>query len=350
MPVVTEASVREALRKGAPAPVYLLVGDDEVGKAGLLDALTALVPEEDRAFNLARFYANEHDLGDVVAAARTLPFLGTRRVVVLLRGEAVLKARGRAGAENDEEAPEPEVSEQAPGGAAELERYLQSPSPESCLVIVAADVNRATRLGKALVRHATVVEYWGLKSERDARGRGVNDALRQAQRYASERLADAGLRAGRDVVQALVDHAGTDIAVLRGAIDRLEHYCAGKTAVSLADVRAVATGTVSVDAWALTSAIERGEAATALRELHLAIESGASPFMVLGQLGWFVRTKLPNTAPRRVPEAVEALFRTDAAMKSSGGDAQILLERLVVELCGEAAGRRTGPARPLGRG
>jgi len=38
------------------------------------------------------------------------------------------------------------------------------------------------------------------------------------------------------------------------------------------------------------------------------------------------------TDPRRVPAAIEALFRTDLELKSSG-DARVLLERLVVQLC-----------------
>jgi len=37
--------------------------------------------------------------------------------------------------------------------------------------------------------------------------------------------------------------------------------------------------------------------------------------------------------PRRVPAAVDALFRTDLDLKRSAGDPRILLERLVVELC-----------------
>jgi hypothetical protein len=37
---------------------------------------------------------------------------------------------------------------------------------------------------------------------------------------------------------------------------------------------------------------------------------------------------------------VEAVFRTDLGMKSYGGDVRVLLERLVVELCGKVA-RRT---------
>jgi DNA polymerase III delta subunit len=36
---------------------------------------------------------------------------------------------------------------------------------------------------------------------------------------------------------------------------------------------------------------------------------------------------------RRIPAAVDALFRTDLDLKSSGGDPRILLERLVMELC-----------------
>ena len=53
--------------------------------------------------------------------------------------------------------------------------------------------------------------------------------------------------------------------------------------------------------------------------------------MVLGQLGWFVRERLQD--PRRLPGAVDALFRTDLDLKTSGGDPRVLLERLVVELC-----------------
>jgi DNA polymerase III delta subunit len=47
---------------------------------------------------------------------------------------------------------------------------------------------------------------------------------------------------------------------------------------------------------------------------------------------------------RRIKSAVEAVFRTDIALKSSGGDPRILIERLVVEMCEEQAGTKK-PAR-----
>jgi DNA polymerase III delta subunit len=67
--------------------------------------------------------------------------------------------------------------------------------------------------------------------------------------------------------------------------------------------------------------------------------------MVLGQLAWFVREKLAAADARRVPAAIDAVFRTDLDLKSSGGDPQVLLERLVVELCGGPAPRRQGVQR-----
>ena len=86
------------------------------------------------------------------------------------------------------------------------------------------------------------------------------------------------------------------------------------------------------DGWAVTNAIQRRDAAQALRQLALALESGGVSYQILGQLAWFVREKLVVSDPRRVPAAIEALFRTDLELKSSG-DARVLLERLVVQLC-----------------
>jgi len=41
---------------------------------------------------------------------------------------------------------------------------------------------------------------------------------------------------------------------------------------------------------------------------------------------------LSERAPNRVKKALEAILRTDLALKSSGGDPRVLVERLVVEL------------------
>ena len=120
---------------------------------------------------------------------------------------------------------------------------------------------------------------------------------------------------------------------LRGDVDRLLLYTAGKPRITVADAREVVSSETAQDDWAVTTAIQRGDTAEALRQLGLSLESGAVPFMILGQLAWFVREKLATIDARRVRPAIEAVFRTDLDMKSSGGDTRVLLERLVAELC-----------------
>ena len=62
--------------------------------------------------------------------------------------------------------------------------------------------------------------------------------------------------------------------------------------VTTGDIRDVAGPAAAYDDWAVTRAIERGNAAVALRELGLALEQGAVPYMVLGQLAWVARSRV----------------------------------------------------------
>src|SRR5690606_33001652 len=112
--------------------------------------------------------------------------------------------------------------------------------------------------------------------------------------------------------------------------DRLLLFAAGQPKITVRDVEEVVSAETVQDNWAVTSAIERSDAATALRQVALALDAGTAPEMLLGQLAWVVRDKLD---PRRIPQAVEALFRTDLELKSTRAEARVLLERLVIELC-----------------
>jgi DNA polymerase III subunit delta len=332
----TPAIVRKQIAQGKADPIYVLVGDDDAEMSHLTSELTGLVEDELRAFNVERFYATDKSASAaaIVESAMLLPMMATRRVVVVLRAERLLKPKRKGKA--SEEPQDDEGGEAVSADA--LEAYVKRPSPQTILILVASDVDRTRRLYKALQKNATIVECWGLKDSKDAR---VD--LRQVARQADQLVRQAVAAAGQDIEPAasrlVAERAGTDITRLRGDVDRLLLYAAGKTQISLVDAREVVSSESAQDDWAVTSAIQRGDARDALKQLGLSLESGAVPYMILGQLAWFVREKLPFADPRRVRPAVEALFRTDLDLKSSGGDARVLLERLVVELC------RPAPAR-----
>jgi DNA polymerase III subunit delta len=324
----TPQAVRKQLAAGKPDVIYLIVGDDEAEMSRLSADVSGLVEDELRVFNLERMYAGEKGVttASIVESARTLPMMADRRVIVVLRAERILKPKRRG---KDEE---PNDDEEPAGDADVLEAYVKRPEPLTTLVLVASDVDRSRRLYKSLQKHATIVECWGLKGGKDARV-DLRQVARTAEALVKQAVADAGQQIDPAAARLVADRAGTDIATLRGDLERLLLYAAGKPKIDLRDVQEVVSAETAQDDWAVTNAIQRGDAAEALRQVGLAIESGGVAYMILGQLGWFVRERLPDSAPRRVPAAIEALFRTDLELKSSGGDPRVLLERLVVELC-----------------
>jgi DNA polymerase-3 subunit delta len=331
------ADVRVKIAKRTPDPVYLLLGDDDAELSRLATDITSIVEDELRAFNVERIYAGEKGVtaSSIAEAASMLPMMSDRRVVVVLRAERLLKPkrRGKAAAEA---APDDDGDAEPASDLDALAAYVQNPSPSTALVLVASDIDKTRRAGKALFKYATVVECWGLKSEKSPRYVDLRAAARMAEQLVRKAVAESGQQIDPAAARLVAERAGVDIIRLRGDIERLVLYAAGKPKITLADAQEVVSSETSHDDWAVTNAIRNRNSGEALRQLALALEAGAVPYMILGQLGYFVRERLAETDARRIPAAVDALFRTDLDLKSSGGDPRVLLERLVVELCGSS--------------
>ena len=105
MPAATPQAVRKQIAQGKPESIYLIVGDDEAEMSRLAGELSALVEDELRAFNLERLYAGEKSAApaEIVQSARTLPMMGDRRVILVLRAERILKPKRRGRAAEEEE-------------------------------------------------------------------------------------------------------------------------------------------------------------------------------------------------------------------------------------------------------
>jgi DNA polymerase-3 subunit delta len=333
VPASTPAAVRKQISHGTLDPVYLIVGDDEAEMSRLAADISAVVEEDLRAFNLERMYASDKGVTplSIAQAARTLPMLGDRRVIVVLRAERILKPKRKgkgASAEDGAEADEAEP----PSDLDALEEYIKRPESLSTLVFVAADVDRQRKIYKALQKGATIVECWGLRGSRDGTV-DLRQAARTAEALVKQAVAAEGQQIDGPAARLLAERAGTDIGRLRGDVERLLLYAAGKPKITIQDAADVVSSETAQDDWAVTNAIGRGDAREALRHVGLALEAGGVPYQILGQLAWYVRDRLTTADPKRVPAAVEALFRTDLDLKSSGGDPRVLLERLVVDLC-----------------
>jgi DNA polymerase-3 subunit delta len=327
MPVATPGAVRKQIKSGHTDPLYLLLGDDDVEKAALAAEFAEIVDEGLRAFNVERIHAGDMTSGDrladgvarLLSAVRTMPMMVPRRVVTVTQAEILLVPKRE--------------SDAATRALDELEAFLKQPEPQTTLVFVAGAIDKRSRMFKLVTKHATVVECGGIEDQADA------------ERWVKNRVAAAGVDIEPAAARRLAECAGPDVKRLRGEVDRLLLYAMGQPKITLDDVRDVAGPAALQDDWAMTNAIEAGQAADALRQLALMLDAGAPPEKILGQLGWMVRAKFPNAAPESLPAAVEGVFRTDLALKRSAGDPRILLERLVVELCGGKRARTGGPRK-----
>lgn len=346
MPGISLASLRSQIQSGKLAPVYLLYGEDVRLMEQMVDAIEALVDPADRPFAVERIYAGEEGGMpiDVAAAANVFPMLGDRRIVFVLRAERFLKPKRAGKAADgaaDDAADEDGEAEGEGGGAmdmAPLEAYVKSPAPTSVLVFVAAGIDKTRRLTKQLVEKAAYVEFGGLGAD-NANDR--RDARREVAAQLEREFAAAGRKVDPKALEMLVERAGGDISKLRGDVERLLLFTEGQKTIGRSDIEEVVTAEADIDDWGVVNAMGDGDLARALRETDARFNRGDSVHALVGQLRWWVSVRLSASAPDRVKPAIDALLRTDLALKSSGGDERTLVERLVIDLTGRPIPKQT---------
>lgn len=343
MPTLDPRALEARLKAGKLDRVHVFFGEDVKLIDRMVDAVEATIDEGDRPFAVERVYAGEAGGTpiDIAAAARSLPMLGDRRIVIVLRAERFLKPKRAAKPSETDEGPEEDAAEAV--DLAPLEAYVEAPVESTTLVFVAAGIDRGRRFSKRVVEQATVTEFAGLVVDMGGRREVRTSAIEQIARE----LAERGRSVEPRVLQVLVERAGGDISRLRDDVERLLLYTEGQKRVSREDVDEIVAAQVNVaDEWAVVNAIAAGDAGRAVREAAARLDRGDSPHALVGQLRWWVSARLAEADASRVRPAIEALLRTDLALKSSGGDERVLVERLIVELTGKPvpdrrwAGRR----------
>jgi DNA polymerase III delta subunit len=187
------------------------------------------------------------------------------------------------------------------------------------LVFVSGPLDGNRRVVKLLRKHADVVDC------------GTLHDPREAATWITKRLEKDELAIEPKALTLLLQSTGLTLGRIRPEIEKLILYAAGESTITVAHVRDVVTPTEeSEDVFALMDAVKESNAPRALREISALLNEGVQPPLILGQLRAAAIRLRPDA---RVKSGLEAVFRTDVAIKSSAGTPQYLLECLVVELC-----------------
>ena len=325
----TVAEIRKQIKSGKTAPLYLLEGDDLQSRHDLAIEFANVVDEGLQAFNVQSFYANEATnaggrdqlIGALLSTARTLPMMSPRRVIIVHEADRLLAPKRAKEEDPSGEAETPKKGKRAPAAtpAEELEAYIEQPEPMTTLVFVAGPLDANRRVVKLLRKHADVVDCGTLANPREAAA------------WVTKRLEMDELAIEPKALALLLGSTGLSLGRIRAEVDKLVLYAAGEATITAAHVRdLVIAQDQPSEVFALMDAIKTANAATALREVAARIDAGVPPPMLLGMIRAATIQLRPDA---RVKSGLEAVFRTDLAIKSSAGTPQYLLECLVVELC-----------------
>jgi DNA polymerase-3 subunit delta len=242
-------------------PVYLVKGDDPSLVAQEAHRLVAsLVDGGDPTLMVEEFggpSAEDLDIGALIDACTTPPFLVERRVVVFRDAGQLTAADGKR-----------------------LVTYLDDPLPTTALVLMGGGGAIPTPLTKRIGAIGEVVDT--------AVGRG-----RARTQWLDAHLKDAPVRLDRPATARLAEHLGEDMGRLSGLLGSLASAYGEGSAVSLGDLEPFLGEAGSVLPWDLTDALDAGDTGKALGVLHRMLSaSGSHPLVVMSVLHRHFRAML----------------------------------------------------------
>jgi DNA polymerase-3 subunit delta len=318
------------LKQGVIRPVYLLTGPEEYLRRKAQDRIESCVlTPEAKAFNFSEYSLASDTIDEVLRAADTFPLASPFRLVIARDIESL-----------------PQEKEET------LQKYLQSPSKKSVLVLVAEKVDNRKAFCRKLKEKHCVVDFQSPKPAAFAR-------------WAGQLLRERGYRISQAAFEKLVALAGSDFQTLIGEVEKLTLYAGNDKAIPDSALDELVRESREHNAFELTEAMGRRDSATALRLLNNLLEAGEPPLKIIGAIVWnfrnvlmvqeqlalgknksqivaalqinpYVLEKTMSQARALDNKAVQKLYErlaaVDLQIKSSGYDERLFLERLLCSL------------------
>jgi DNA polymerase-3 subunit delta len=339
---VRQTQLQASLTQGALAPLYLVVGEDDLLRDTALAALKAAVlGEAGNDFNYDVFFGDEAGGADIVACASEVGVFASRRLVVV-KGADKLPVR--------------ECEALLP--------YVETPNEMTTIVFIAPKMDGRLKFTQALARVAVSVDC-SPPSESQ-----LIPWLKQDADHTGVRLTDEALLMLREA-------CGGSLYSARRELEKLAAYVPSDRAVTAADVELLRGIEPGASVFDLAMAIGLRDRGRVLAILARNLEAGEAPLRMLGSLAWQyrrlwkvkdllkqggreaeaarmlrmdpykVRSYLGQFSEAHLGDALRLFLKVDAKLKGgSGGKPARILEQLLLKLCDRSqTERRSLPRR-----
>lgn len=290
---MTPADLERELSDGKIRPIYLVVGEERVLADRAVQRLRAVAVDAAPDFNEERLSAGEAKIDRVLSAARMMPMMARRRVVIV-RGIDRWETSGDDRAEADEDGSSREGTP-----LDRLADYAASPVETTCLVLVAGKLDARRRLLVAAKKGGFLVACDQLDDH------ALADFARRA-------VEERGCRMSSRVADVLVQVAGPDLAYVLDAVERLTLLVGAGGEITEETVSDVVVRVREANVFALVSAVGKRDARAALTLLDEVYDPRERGLPQVGMLAWSVRQLIKFDAASR-----EGLRPEDAA-KAAG--------------------------------
>jgi DNA polymerase-3 subunit delta len=241
------------------------------------------------------------------------------------------------------------------GDLEELVSYLNDPSPSTCLVLVSNQGRYEKKPVVAAVEaHGAVTRFFPLLDR---------EIITWIEEWARAR----GLSVKRDAAQYLWQAIGNDIQKIKNELEKVELYLKERKAITFDDVKTVVGDFREYTSFDLAAAIGQKNKEKAFLVLSRLIQEGEQPVGLLGSIAWNFRrlmraksleasgmgyedikrklgvifhqsASFQEQMRRFSVDELRSVFDTmlgaDRALKSSGLSGRLVLERMILKVCG----------------
>jgi len=322
-----------SLKQGPVLPLYLFYGDEEFLLQEAVDLIVKKVVDPGaRDFNFNVLYCRDVSASELVNLAQTLPFMSEKRLVIAK-----------------------EIDTFKAGDLEELVSYLNDPSPSTCLVLVSNQGRYEKKPVVAAVEaHGAVTRFFPLLDR---------EIITWIEGWARAR----GLSVKRDAAQYLWQTIGNDIQKIKNELEKVEIYLKESKAITFDDVKTVVGDFREYTSFDLAAAIGQKNKEKAFLVLSRLIQEGEQPVGLLGSIAWNFRrlmraksleasgmgyeeikrklgvifhqsASFQEQMRRFNVDELRSVFDTmlgaDRALKSSGLSGRLVLERMILKVCG----------------
>jgi DNA polymerase III subunit delta len=269
-------SVAAVTHEGA---IVLVKGDDPVLRDDAVrDLIRAAADGEDLSLGLDDVGGGgeEYDVAVAVDAAQTPPMFTTKRVVVV-------REIGKLNAE----------------GVEALLNYFATPCPSSRMILVAGGGTTSRKILDAVKRFGGIIDT-AIPSGKARQG------------WLDERLEDAPVKLDRRAITHLSEHLGDSLSRVDGILSVLSAVYGDGARITVEQLEPFLGDAGGGAPWDLTDAIDRGDAAAALDQLHRQLNGDKHPLQVMASLGshFGKMLRLSGSGIRNENEAAAALGMT----------------------------------------